>query len=153
MYLPVDFGEPQYFWGLIIISSIVKGLGWGAIVYIAAITNIDQEMYEAADIDGANRWQKMFFITLPSISSTITLFFILSISNLLNNGFEAFYMYQNQINLSKSEVLDTFIYKTGIAQMRYSYTTAIGLFKSVISVFLLTGTHLASKKLTGKGVF
>lgn len=150
---PIQFGEPQYFWGTIIISSIIKGLGWGAIVYIAAITNIDPELYEAAVIDGANRWQKMIYITLPSIASTITMFFILSIANLLNNGFEAIYMFQNQINLSRSEVLDTFIYKKGIMNMRYSYTTAVGLFKSLVSVVLLTGSHFFSKKLTGRGLF
>ena len=150
----VNFGEPQYFYGVLIISSIVKGVGWGAIVYIAAISNIDQTLYEAAEMDGAGRWRKMTSVTLPSISSTITMFFILSIANLLNNGFEAIYMFQNQINLETSEVLDTFIYKNGLAlQQRYSYTTAIGLFKSVVSFVLLASTHFISKKLTGKGVF
>jgi putative aldouronate transport system permease protein len=151
---PVDIlGEPQYFWGLIIITSILKGLGWGSIIYVAAISGIPNELYEAAKIDGANRWHKIWYITVPSIMPTVTLFFILSIAGLLNNGIEHLWVFQNANNLVRSEVLDTFIYKFGIPRWRYSYATALGLFKSVISLFLLVSGNAILKKITGKGIY
>jgi putative aldouronate transport system permease protein len=151
---PVDvLGEPQYFWGLIIITSILKGLGWGSIIYVAAISGIPNELYEAAKIDGANRWHKIWYITVPSIMPTVTLFFILSIAGLLNNGIEHLWVFQNANNLVRSEVLDTFIYKFCIPRWRYSYATALGLFKSVISLFLLVSGNSILKKITGKGIY
>lgn len=108
---PINFGEAKHFWGTIIITSLIKGLGWGAIIYIAAIAGIDPQLYEAARMDGANRWHRIWHITIPSIAPTIVLFFILSLSGILNNGFDHIYTFQNAINLDKSEVLDTFIYK------------------------------------------
>jgi putative aldouronate transport system permease protein len=151
---PIDIlGEPKYFWGLIISTSILKGLGWGSIIYVAAISGIPNELYEAAKIDGANRWHKIWYITVPSIMPTVTLFFILSIAGLLNNGIEHLWVFQNANNLVRSEVLDTFIYKFGIPHWRYSYATALGLFKSVISVFLLVSGNAILKKITGKGIY
>ena len=152
---PINFGEAEYFWGLIIITSLIKGLGWGAIIYIAAIAGIDPQLFEAAKIDGANRFQKIRHVTIPSIAPTITLFFILSLSGILNNGFDHIWVFQNQINLARSEVLDTYIYKMGIASLfpRYSYTTAVGVFKSIVSLVLLVLGDKISKKLTGRGVF
>ncbi|MEG1711046.1 MAG: ABC transporter permease subunit, partial [Clostridia bacterium] len=144
----------QYFWGLIIITSIIKGLGWGSVIYVAAIAGIPNEQFEAAKIDGANRWHKITKITIPTIAPTITLFFILSVSGLLNNGFDHIYVFQNVNNISKSQVLDTFIYQFGIKEgMRYSYTTAIGLFKSVVSLVLLLSGNAICKKINGKGIF
>ncbi len=149
----VNFGEARYFWGTIIITSLMKGIGWGSLIYVAAISGIDPTLYEAAEIDGANRFQKMRHITIPSIAGTITLFFILSVSNLLSNGFEHIWVFQNQINLSRSEVIDTYVYKHGIIGLRYSYTTAVGLFKSIVAFILLLSGHYTSKRLTGRGVF
>ena len=148
----INFGEAKYFWGTIIITSIIKGLGWGAIIYIAAIAGIDPQLYEAARMDGANRWHRIMHITLPSIAPTIILFFILSLSGILNNGFDHIWTFQNQINLDASEVLDTFIYKNGIIQQQYSYTTAVGVFKSVIAIILLVVGNKICKKVTGNGV-
>ncbi len=148
----INFGEAQYFWATIIITSIIKGLGWGAIIYIAAIAGIDPQLYEAARMDGANRWHRIFHITIPSIAPTIILFFILSLSGILNNGFDHIWTFQNQINLESSEVLDTFIYKYGIVQQQYSYTTAVGVFKSVIAIILLVVGNKVCKKITGNGV-
>jgi putative aldouronate transport system permease protein len=151
---PVDIlGEPKYFWGLIITTSILKGLGWGSVIYVAAISGIPHELYEAAKIDGANRWHKIWYITVPSIMPTVTLFFILSIAGLLNNGIEHLWVFQNANNIIRSEVLDTFIYKFGIPRWRYSYATALGLFKSVISLFLLVTGNAVLKKITGKGIY
>jgi len=146
-------GDPRYFWGLIIVTSILKGLGWGSVIYVAAISGIPNELYEAAKIDGANRWHKIWNITIPSILPTITLFFILSIAGLLNNGIEHLWVFQNANNIVRSEVLDTFIYKFGIPSWRYSYATALGLFKSIISLGLLIGGNTILKKITGKGIY
>jgi putative aldouronate transport system permease protein len=145
--------KPQYFWSIVIISSLIKGLGWGAVIYIAAIAGVDQEIYDSAIIDGANRLQTAVRITIPCIAGTITVMLLLSVSGLLNSSFDQIYILQNPLNLSRSEVLDTFIYKIGIAQRRYSYTTAIGLFKSMVSMLLLCSSHMLAKKLTGRGLF
>ena len=150
---PIDLGRSEYTWGLLIVTALIKGVGWGSVIYLAAIAGIDTSMYEAADIDGAGRFSKMFYITLPSILPTIAVFLILSVSNLLNSGFEQIYVFQNQINLDKSEVIDTFVYKYGVLNKRYSYTTAIGLVKSLISLVLLLLANFASKKITGKGIY
>jgi putative aldouronate transport system permease protein len=149
---PVNLQGPDYAWATIIISSLIKGVGWGSIVYIAAIAGLDADMYEAADLEGANRFQKAIYITLPGIAPTITVFALLNISNLLKNSFDQFYILQNSLNLSKMEVLSTYVYKTGMSQRRYSYASALGLFNSVISVGLLIVSNTISKKLTGRGV-
>lgn len=151
---PVDIlGEPKYFWSLIITTSLLKGLGWGSVIYVAAISGIPNDLYEAAKIDGANRWHKIWHITIPSILPTVTLFFILSIAGLLNNGIEHLWVFQNANNIVRSEVLDTFIYKYGMPKWRYSYATALGLFKSFISLILLISGNSVLKKITGKGIY
>ncbi len=152
---PVDIlGGEQYFWPLIIITSLLKGLGWGSVIYVAAISGIPKELYEAALLDGANRWHKIRYITVPYIAPTITLFFILSISGLLNNGIDHLWVFQNANNITRSEVLDTFIYKYGIrGHARYGYATAIGLFKSVVSLILLIMGNAICKKVSGKGIY
>lgn len=149
---PVNLQGPDFAWATIIISSLIKGVGWGSIVYTAAIAGLDADMYEAADLEGANRFQKAIYITLPGIAPTITVFALLNISNLLKNSFDQFYILQNSLNLSKLEVLSTYVYKTGMSQRRYSYASALGLFNSVISVGLLIVSNTISKKLTGRGV-
>lgn len=150
---PVNLGRAEYFWTEMIVSSILKGVGWGSIVYISAIAAVDKSMYEAAELDGANRMQKALFITLPAIVPTIIVFLLLNISRLLGNSFEQFYTLQNPLNISKSEVLATYMYKQGIAQRRYSYSTAMGLFNAVISVTLLTSSNALCKKFAGRGLF
>ena len=151
---PVSFiTNAGYFWTILISSSFLKNVGWGMIVYLAAIAGIDGSLYEAAELDGANRWQKMRYVTLPSMAQTITLFLLLNISSLLDNGTEQILVFQNPLNLEKSEVVDTYILKYGLNRMMYSFATAVGLFKSVISVILLTGSNLISKRLTGRGIF
>ena len=107
--------NPDYFYAIVIVSSAIKGTGWGSVIYVAAITGVDPQIYEAARIDGANRLQMARSVTLPSIASTITVLLLLAISGLLNSGFDRIYMLQNPLNLSRSEVLDTYIYKIGIS--------------------------------------
>lgn len=149
----VDFrADPQYFTGLIVITSLLKGIGWGSIIYLAAISGIDPGLYEAATIDGANRFHKMIHVTIPSMFPTIILFFLLSISSLLNNGIEHILVFQTQLNLDASEVLDTFVLKYGITLNMYSYATAVGLFKSAISLILLLESNYLLKKVTGEGI-
>ena len=151
----INLVTSDYIWVLLIISSLIKSVGWGSIIYLAAITGINPEIYEAATLDGAGRFQRMRYITLPSISATITVFFILRISNMLDNSFEMFYIFQNGVNLSKSEVLTTYIWKVSIGsqQMRYSYASALGLFNSIIGLILLLLGNFVSKKITGKGIY
>lgn len=148
----VDFSTEVWFWPLIIVTSLLKGLGWGSIIYTAAIAGIDPQLYEAAAMDGANRFHRIFRITIPSIAPTIVLFFILSVSGILNNGFDHIWTFQSELNLATSEVLDTFIYKYGAVNMLYSYTTAVGLFKSIVAIILLGVGNFIAKRATGSGV-
>lgn len=151
---PVNFlGEQRYFWGILLISDIWKGVGWGSIIYLAAISNIDQEMYESAIVDGASRLKRIIHITLPSIAPTIVVLLIFSLSGILNANFDQIYLLQNPLILEVSEVIDTYVFKTGISQGRFSYSTAAGLFKSVISVILIIITNILSKKISGHGIW
>lgn len=151
---PVLFlGKPQYFWFLSVFSGLMKELGWSAIIYLAAIAGVDQEMHEAATIDGANRFQRIFYITIPAIAGTIIILLILRISHMLNNGFDQIYVLQNPLNMSASEVIDTYVYKMGVRESRFSYATAVGLAKSIVAVILLTGANFISKKITDKGLY
>lgn len=151
---PVAFaGNPEYFWGIVIISGLVKGIGWGTVIFLAAIAGIDVAQYEAATIDGANRFHKMIYITLPGILGTIIVLLLLNISNLLNSSFDQIYVLQNPLNISRSEVIDTYVYKIGISQMRYSFTTAVGVFKSAIAFLLLWGSNRISRHYLGRGIY
>jgi putative aldouronate transport system permease protein len=135
---PYDFLiKPQLFWWIIVLSDVWKETGWGAIIYLAAITGIDAQIYEAAELDGANRLQKIFFVTIPSIRGTIIILLILSIGNLLSTGFERQMLLGNTLVTEKSLVLDLFSLNYGIGLMRYSFGTAIGIFKSVVSLTLV----------------
>ena len=150
---PVNLLTADYFWALIIISSLIKGTGWGSIIYLAALTGIDPTLYEAAEIDGANRFQRIVHITIPMMAGTISIYLLLQISGLLNNSFEQFYMLQNAANMARSEVLATYIYKSGIIQRKYSYTAAMGLFESLTGLVLLVASNFISKGISGKGLY
>lgn len=145
--------QGEYFYVIFTIISIVKTVGYGSILYVAAIAGIDQSLYEAATVDGCSRVQKIWYITLPCIIGTIMIMFIFQISSILNTGYEQIIILQNQMNIDFSETLDTYVYKVGMQQMRYSYATAVGLLKSVLSVILMTTANWMSKKATGKGLF
>jgi putative aldouronate transport system permease protein len=150
---PINLLTADYFWPLIIIAGLLKGVGWGSVIYLASMTSIDPTLYEAADIDGAGRFRKMFSITIPLIAPTITIYLLLQVSGLLNNSFEQFYVMQNAANLSRSEVLATYIFKTGIIQRRYSYTAALGLFESISGFVLLLTSNFIAKKVGGRGLY
>lgn len=143
----------QWFYGIFIASNLVKGLGYGSIIYVAALSGVDQEVCEAAIVDGCSRLQKIWYVMLPSILGTIVIMLILQIGSLLNTGIEQILMFQNPLNMNYSETLDTYVYKIGVAQGRFSYSTAVGLLKSVVSVILLVGANWISNKLTEKSLF
>jgi len=146
-------GDPKYFWGVAIITNLLKELGWGAILYLAAIAGIDQTLYEAAAIDGAGRFKRMLHVTIPSIMPTLMILIIFAVSGMLNNNFTQIYVLQNTLNLPASEVIDTYVYRTGLKEFQFATATAIGLMKSVFALLLLFGANALSKKLTKSGLF
>ncbi|MBS5912708.1 MAG: sugar ABC transporter permease [Paenibacillus macerans] len=151
---PISYlAEPSYFWGIVVASDVWKELGWSAIIYLAAITSISPEMYEAATIDGAGRFQKMWYITLPSIKATISILFILAVGGVLNSNFDQILVLRNALNESASNVIDIYVYQTGMLSGRYSYSTAVGLFKSVIALILLLLANRVTKKLNDTSLF
>lgn len=145
----VDFmSKPSYFQPLYVFSNVWQFMGFNAIIYIAALAGVDQELYEAASIDGASRMQKILHISIPCIMGTIIIMFIMRIGSLMSVGFEKAYLMQNSVNLSSSEIISTFIYKNGIQKGQFSYSTAVGLFNSIINFVLLVGANFVSKKTT-----
>lgn len=151
---PISFlGEPKYFWGISLITDSWKELGWSAIIYLASIASIDQEMYEAATVDGASKIQKILYITVPSITGTIAIMLILQVSSLLNSNFDQIMILKNQINVSRSQVIDTYVYQVGMMNGKYSYATAVGLFKSIIALILLLISNKTCKKLLGRSLY
>ncbi|MFD0674475.1 ABC transporter permease [Cohnella sp. GCM10027633] len=145
--------EPKYFWSIVITSDIWKELGWSAIIYIAAIAGVSPELYEAATIDGAGRFQRMRYVTLPGISGTISILFILAVSSILNSNFDQIFILKNQVNETAAQVVDTYVYQVGISQGRFSYSTAVGLVKSIIAVILLLIANSVSKRLNQSSLF
>jgi putative aldouronate transport system permease protein len=144
---------PEYFWSIVILSDLWKELGWSAIIYLAAIAGIDQELYEAARIDGAGRMRQIFSITLPSISGTITILFILAVGGLFNSNFDQIFVLWNPLNSSRSNVIDIYTYNVAMRGMRYSYAAAIGLFKSVAAFILLFIANKVTKKINETSLF
>lgn len=132
--------------------GVWKGLGFSAIIYFAAITGIDTELFDAAAVDGANAFQRMWHIKVPGLMPTFLVLFLLSIGSLLSNGFEQYYVFYNPLVHSKIQVLDLYVYKIGMEQGNYSYSTAVGITKTVISVFLLFTANFISKKAVGRSI-
>lgn len=136
----------QYFWGIIGAADVWKNVGWNSIIYLAAITMIDQEQYEAADIDGASRLQKIRFITLPGIKPVFVILLVMNIGYVLESGFEAQYLLMNPLNQPYAENIDIFVLRYGISMFNFSLATAAGMFKTVVSfVFLFTANKIAGK--------
>ncbi len=151
---PISYlGNPKYFWGIALISDIWKELGWSAIIYLAAIAGVDQEMYEAAIVDGANKFQRIKSITLPCITGTIAILLIIQVANMLNSNFDQILVLKNQINIARSQVIDTYVYQVGMTMGKYSYATAVGLFKSIVALILLLIANKTSKKFLGRSIY
>ena len=144
--------DPDNFWMITFLSDTLKETGWSAIIYLAAIAGIDPGLYEAADLDGANRWQKMWYITVQCIRPTIAILFILAVSNCLGSNFDQIFFMKNSANMPKAETIDLYIYNMGLGQGRYSFSTAVLFFRSIIAFGLLQLCNFVSKKLTGEGI-
>lgn len=146
------FSIPEYFWGICTSSEIWKELGWNSIIFLAAITGINPTLYEAAKVDGAGRWRQIWHITLPGMMNTIVVILILNIGWLISLGFEKQYLMGNSLVQDYSRVLDLYILEYGIRLGRYSFGTAAGIFKSLVSVALLLSANRIAKKFTGNSV-
>jgi putative aldouronate transport system permease protein len=150
---PINFmGSSKYFRWVLVLSSIWKGLGWGAIVYLAAIAGVDEELYEAATIDGAKRFAKIWNITIPSIMNVIVIMLILQVGNILNVNFEQVFILINDTVLGVGETIEYYIYRVGLfSTNNYSLGATVGLFKSVIGLVLILCTNALAKRLTDGG--
>jgi putative aldouronate transport system permease protein len=138
----------------VITSEVIwKETGWGTIIFLAALSGVDLQMYEAARIDGANRWQQLWHITLPAIRGVIVILFILRLGNFLETGFEQIFLMLNGTNREVGEVFDTYVYTIGITKGQFSYSTAIGLFKSLVGLVLVLGANYMAKKFGEEGVY
>lgn len=146
-------GSPSYFRQLIIGQSIWKETGYGTIIFLAALSGVDMELYEAAKVDGANRWRLMWHITLPAIKGTIIIMLILRVGSILNTGYEQIFLMRNSLNISAAEVFDTYIYQKGITNAQYSYSTAAGLFKSIVGMIMVLGANKVAKKAGESGIY
>jgi len=139
--------EPAYFRSILVTSGIWQSVGWGSIIYLAAIAGINPELYEASEIDGANRFRKMLNITLPGISSTIAVLLILRVGGIMNSNFEQIFLLYTPATYRVADVFSTYIYREGLLKANFSYTTAIGLFQSSINFFLIVATNWICRKL------
>lgn len=146
-------GEDSYIRSIIIGAGVWRDTGWGTIIYLAALAGINPQLYEAAEIDGANRWQQTIHITLPTLLPTIMLLFLLQIGNFLDFGFERVDVFLNPFNRVNGEIFDTYIYNVGLLKNQFSYTTAIGIFKSATGLLMILAANRISKKMTGTGLY
>lgn len=140
--------EPKCFWVIYVITDIWQNVGWNAIIYVAALTNVDLEVLEASRIDGVNRLQKIGYIDIPYILPTVIVLFILQAGKMMSIGFEKILLLQNALNMSASDVISTYVYRLGIEDAQYSYTAAIGLFNSVVNVIILIAVNQLSSRLS-----
>ena len=147
------FGEPDLFQPLVIGTDIWKGFGYNTVVYLAAILGVDQSLYEAAAVDGAGRFKRIWHVTMPGIRTTVALLEILSLGNVLNAGFDQIYNLYNPLVYSTGDIIDTWVYRAGLENLQYSLATAVGLFKSVISVILIAVGYKLADKFTGYKLF
>ena len=145
-------GNNNAVWLFQLFLQIWKGLGWGAIIYLAAISGIDEAMYEAAQIDGANKLQMIWYVTIPGVIPTYFVLLMLSIGNLLSNGFDQFFVFYNSMVSDRMEVLDYYVYKLGIVSGDYPYSIAVGMLKSLVSISLLFVANQISKRVRGEGL-
>ncbi|MDO4291919.1 MAG: ABC transporter permease subunit [Eubacteriales bacterium] len=151
---PYDFmSRADWFAGIYVISDIWQHVGWNAVIYLAALAGIDYELHEAAMMDGASRLKRIWHINLPGILPTIAILLILQTGNLMSVGFEKVFLMQNPLNLETSEIISTFVYKMGLQYRQYSYSTAIGLFNSIINLVLLVSVNFFAKKASGHGLW
>lgn len=138
---------------VLVFSEIWRSAGWDSLLYLAAIIAIDQQLYDAAEIDGANRWQKIWHVTIPGIVPTIATLFILNMGLFLHAGFDQVFNMMNAVTRSQIDIIDTYVYRIGLTAGQYSLATAAGLFKAIVGMLMIVAAHQLSKRLTGKGVW
>ena len=141
------------FRGVLVVTDIWKNFGFNTIIYLAALTSIDPSLYEAAMIDGANRWQQTWHVTLPGMRAVIVMLATLSLGNILNAGFEQVLVLYNSLVMDTGDIIDTFVYRLGLEQGKYAVSTAVGLFKSVISLFLISTAYYLAKRFANYRIF
>lgn len=151
---PIYFmNEAQYFRPIYVLTETWQYTGWTAIIYLAAITGVDAELFEAAEIDGASRFQQIIYVMIPSILPTVMTMLILQVGRLLSVGFEKVLLMYTPANSSVSDILDTLVYRTGLQNQNYSYATAMGLFTGIIGLILVSSSNALSKRLTGSSIY
>lgn len=148
---PISFlSEPAWARFMVVASDIWKDLGWGAIIYLAALTGIDPSLYEAARMDGASRWRQLWHVTLPGIRTVLMMMLILKLGHVLDAGFDQIFMLENAFNQDKIDIIDTWVYREGLERMRVGLATAVGLFKSIIGFILIIAANKLAKKFDGQ---
>ncbi len=151
---PIFFlGDNRWFRGTLILTDIWKGIGWGSILYIASISGIDPTMYEAAVCDGANRFQRLLYITLPCLMPTITIMLILRVGNVMEAGFDQVFNMYNPAVYKTADIIDTFVYRYGIGQMKYSLSAAVGLFQNLIGFALVVVMNFTANRINNGGIW
>lgn len=146
------FSSPEWFIPLYVGSGIWKGIGWGSIIYMGALAGIDSSLYEAAEVDGANRWHKIAYITLPALKPTIATLFVLDMGGIMKVGFEKIFLMYSPVTYEVADVLSTYVYRQGILNANYSYSAAVDLFNNVVAVSLVLAANYFSKKLGEEGI-
>ncbi|MBB6678404.1 sugar ABC transporter permease [Cohnella lubricantis] len=151
---PIYFmGDPHYFRFTLVVSGIWKEIGWGTIVYLAALASVDPHLYEAGIVDGASRWKQTLHITIPSILPVIAVMLLLRIGGIMEAGFDQIFNLSNAAVSNVADILDTYVYRVGIGQFQYGLTTAVGLFKNVVGFLMLILANYAVKKMGQEGIF
>lgn len=151
---PIHFlGSTTYFRPVLVFMSVWASIGWNSIIYLASISGVDPQLYEAAMVDGAGRFRQALHVTLPSITPTIVVMLILNVGGLMNAGFEQVLLLYSPSVYSVGDIIDTYVYREGLINLNYSYTTAVGMFKSVVAMVLMLGTNMAAKALGQEGIW
>jgi ABC transporter, permease protein len=138
---------------MLIITDIYKTMGWGTIIYFAALSGVDPQLYEAAEIDGARKWKQMINITLPAITPTIVIMLILNCNNIVNAGFDQIFMLYSALVYDVADIIDTYVYRIGIQKADYSFSTAAGMFKSIIALVMILIVNFVAKKTGNEGIW
>jgi putative aldouronate transport system permease protein len=149
----IFMADPKYFRHIYVLSGVWQDAGWSAIIYLAALSSIDPQLYEAAKIDGATKFQCILHIDIPGIMNTVIILLILSLGNVMSLGFQKAFLLQSPANLATSELIATYVYKVGLLNAQFSFSTAVSLFNTVINVFLLITANLLSRKITGSSIW
>jgi len=146
-------GDPRWFRSVLVATSVWKGVGWGSIIYLAALSGVSEELYDAARIDGAGRWRRIWHVTLPAIRPTVAIMLIFASGGLVDGNFDQVFNLYNSAVYQVGDIIDTYVYRQGIGSLNYSYATAVGLFRMVISLALIISTNYAAKKVGENGLW